>query len=208
MKVIGAGFPRTGTSTQQTVLAQLGFDPCYHMRTVVEHPEHVDPWIAAYSGEKIDLRPIFAGYQATTDAPGCYFWRELMETYPDAKVLLSVRDPEKWYQSMIKTVLNEDLFTDPDNGNPALAVRRLAPVIFDRMFGSSREKDHLIDVFHRHNAAVQREVPPEKLLVYEVSDGWEPLCEFLEVAVPDEEFPWLNDSASFARMVAEFRQRQ
>ncbi len=120
------------------MLNKLGFGPCYHMREVMEHPEHIDSWVAAYSGEKIDLVATFAGYQSTTDSPGCYFWRELMEAYPDAKVLLSVRDPEKWYQSMIKTVLNEDLFKEVDG--PTTSARRLVPVMFDRMFGGSREK--------------------------------------------------------------------
>nr|WP_279582977.1 sulfotransferase family protein [Fodinicola feengrottensis] len=132
------GLPAYCTSTQQTVLNKLGFGPCYHMREVMEHPEHIDSWVAAYSGEKIDLVATFAGYQSTTDSPGCYFWRELMEAYPDAKVLLSVRDPEKWYQSMIKTVLNEDLFKEVDG--PTTSARRLVPVMFDRMFGGSREK--------------------------------------------------------------------
>jgi hypothetical protein len=207
MKVIGAGFPRTGTSTLQTVLNQLGFGPCYHMREVVEHPDHADRWVAGLAGEPIDLQAALAGYESTTDAPGCHFWRELRELYPDAKVLLSLRDPAKWYQSMIKTVLNEDLFQDLDSTG-ATGARRLAPMMFDRVFGSSRDEAHLTEVFNEHNAAVRREVPADKLLVYDVSEGWEPLCAFLEVPVPDEPFPWLNDSASFVRTVEEFQQRQ
>jgi hypothetical protein len=211
MKVIGAGFPRTGTSTQQAALNQLGFGPCYHMREVMEHPDHADDWIAAFTGQPYDLTKLFAGYQATTDSPGCHFWRELLAANPDAKVLLSVRDPEKWYESMINTVLNPELFNtmrEIAKNDPAMAKRRQLPeVLFDTIFGSSREKEHLIAVYERHNAEVRAGVPADQLLVYEVKQGWEPLCAFLGVPVPDEPYPHLNDSANFAQNISQFAQQ-
>ncbi|WP_163510675.1 sulfotransferase family protein [Fodinicola acaciae] len=211
MKVIGAGFPRTGTSTQQAVLNQLGFGPCYHMREVMENPGHAAGWVDAISGRPYDLAELLAGYQSTTDAPGCFFWRELLAANPDAKVLLSVRDADKWYQSMITTVLNPELFAkmgDIAKRDPEMADRRRLPeTMFDKVFGASRDKDHLIEIYQRHNADVRAEVPADQLLVYEVKQGWGPLCEFLGVPVPDEPYPHLNDSASFVQTVSQFAEQ-
>lgn len=206
MKVIGAGFPRTGTTTQQAVLNQLGFGPCYHMRELMfEHPEHAAGWEAAFTGQPYDLAKLFAGYQSTTDSPGCHFWRELLTANPDAKVVLSVRDPEKWYESMMATVLNTDLFDKVTQQDPRLADRRRLPeVMFGKIFGSSREKAHLIEIYERHNAEVRAGVPADQLLVYEVRQGWEPLCAFLGVPVPDEPYPHLNDSASLVEAINQF----
>lgn len=104
MKVIGAGFGRTGTMSLKAALEELGYGPCYHMTDVFEHPEHIRMWEAATRGEPVDWDELFAGYQATVDWPGAAFYRELMEVFPDAKVLLSLRDPEKWYESTRNTI--------------------------------------------------------------------------------------------------------
>jgi Sulfotransferase domain len=104
VKVIGAGFGRTGTASLQSALQELGFGPCYHMYEVFEHPQHADFWEAAWRGETVDWDEVLGSYEATVDWPGCAFYRELMERYPDAKVLLSVRDPEQWYESTRNTV--------------------------------------------------------------------------------------------------------
>src|SRR5215212_9949884 len=104
VKVIGAGFGRTGTASLQSALQELGFGPCYHMDEVFEHPEHADFWEAAWRGEAMDWEEVLGSYEATVDWPACTFYGELMERYPDAKVLLSVRDPEPWYESTRSTI--------------------------------------------------------------------------------------------------------
>ena len=121
-----------------------------------------------------------------------------MDVYPDAKVLLTVRDPEKWHTSVMNTIgpNNNDETDDPD----ALAHRKMTTsVIWDGTFnGLVEDRQHAISVFNRHIDEVKQHVPAERLLVYEVSQGWEPLCAFLGVPVPaDTPFPRLNDTASF-----------
>ena len=104
LKVIGAGFGRTGTTSLKAALERLGFDRCYHMFEFMEHPEHAKYWDAASKGKPVDWNALFEGYQSTLDWPGCSYYRDLMQRYPEAKVLLTVRDSEKWYQSAQKTI--------------------------------------------------------------------------------------------------------
>jgi hypothetical protein len=137
---------------------------------------------------------IFRGYQASVDWPACAVYKELMQAYPEAKVLLSVRDPEKWYESASKTIYQ---VTKPERHSTH--AHMIDAIIWDGTFhGMFEEKDYAIAVFLEHNEEVKRLVAPEKLLVYDVKEGWEPLCAFLGVAVPlDTPFPHLNDSQEF-----------
>lgn len=210
LRVIGAGFGRTGTMSLKAALEGLGFGPCYHMyELLLEHPEHAGQWKAAVRGEPIDWHPLLDGYGAAVDWPACSFYADLMEAYPDAKVLLSVRDPEKWYDSVRTTI-----FTNAGAGSDSslqnlpirLVTRKMRPVlrlidelIWGQTFaGLFEDRQHAIDVFERHNEEVRRHVPAERLLVYQVSEGWEPLCEFLGVDVPQgRPFPHLNDAQEF-----------
>ncbi len=153
------------------------------------------------------------------DWPECSFYEQLMERYPDAKVLLSVRDPERWYESVRSTIYELTRLTTGTR-RARLTFSLLAPVapgalgslamvneiIWNGTFeGRFEDKDHAIQVFERHNEEVRRRVPPERLLVYEVKEGWEPLCEFLGVEVPDEPFPHLNDAAEMRRRILGLR---
>lgn len=210
MKLIGAGFGRTGTMSLKAALERIGYGPCYHMSEVFEHPEHATLWAAAAKGELSDWNELLGGYEATTDWPGCAFWRELMVTYPDAKVLLNVRDPERWYTSVENSFLA--MRRQAPAGAPPLPAAQLEMMQLimggtfgggDQPFSGVENKEHAIDVFLRHNESVRQAVPAERLLEYEVKQGWEPLCEFLGVDVPAEPFPHLNDSASFQKMVSE-----
>lgn len=212
MKVIGAGVPRTATLSQKVALEMLGF-PCYHMVNVLGDLTQVPLWHRAADGD-IEWDQIFDGFESTVDWPGGFFYRELMEAYPDAKVLLSVRDPEAWERSMRETVwgfrYGETLMTHSSDAradiDPAWAEYRR---MLDRLLwrdggvfaGDHQDHDWLIDAFNRHNEAVRSNVPAERLLVWEVKDGWEPLCRFLEVDVPDAPFPNVNDKKTFADRV-------
>jgi hypothetical protein len=217
VKVIGAGFGRTGTASLKGALEELGFGPCYHMFEVLSNPGHADFWRAAWRGEPADWDGVLGGYEATVDWPACSFYAELMHRHPDAKVLLSVRDPERWYESTRNTIYEIGKFSagSPLSRLSYMLLTRLAFGIFNTRQGPMAEeiiwqgtfdgrfedKDHAIEVFNRHNEEVQRRVPQEQLLVYEVKQGWGPLCEFLGVEVPDKPFPRLNDAADMRRLL-------
>jgi hypothetical protein len=207
MKVIGAGFGRTGTTSLKAALEALGFAPCYHMQEVFRRPRHTETWMAAAAGRRVDWKRFLEGYAATVDWPGCTFYRELLEAFPDAKVLLSVRDPETWYESCSQTIYRIGrAFPVAWTGGlvPVLGrVLRLSEtVIWKGTFHDRfRDQAHAIAVFRRHIEEVTRGVPPDRLLVYAVSEGWEPLCRFLEVPVPQRPFPRLNDTRQFRRYI-------
>lgn len=219
MKVIGAGFGRTGTTSLKAALEELGFGPCYHMTEVFAHPEHADFWQSAWRGEPADWDGVLGGYEAAVDWPACTFYEELMERYPDAKVLLSVRDPEKWYESTRKTIYELSKLIERSLVFSAIfaLVRLLVfgatgrgnmaeEIIWEGTFdGKFEAKHHAIEVYNRHNEEVRRRVPRERLLVYEVKEGWGPLCEFLGVEEPREPFPRLNDTAQMRRVIRGLR---
>ena len=215
LKVIGAGFGRTGTLSIKAALEELGFGPCYHMVEVFQHPEHVPQWEAATRGEAIDWRQLLERYQATVDWPGCSFYKQLMEVYPDAKVLLTVRDPEKWYESVTSTIYRPhriakstpafspfSIITNITKSSSPFA--RHTALVDDLIWGGTfhnriEDKEYAIAIFKQHIEEVKRYVPPEKLLVFNVKEGWKPLCDFLGVEIPpDKPFPYLNDRANFA----------
>ena len=194
LQIIGAGFGRTGTLSLKAALEELGFGPCYHMMELFQKPGATEQWAAIASGVAIDWDTVFEGYQATVDWPACAKYKELMQAYPEAKVLLSIRDPEKWYESVASTIYQTS-HRDPTS----LHARMVDTIIWQGTFdGRFEEKDYALAVSKRHIEEVKRLVPPEKLLVYDVKEGWPPLCAFLEIAVPPEKpFPHLNDRESF-----------
>jgi hypothetical protein len=199
--VIGAGFGRTGTLSLKGALEHLGFGPCYHMIEVIDRPEHVDFWQRAAAGTAVDWDEILAGYRAAVDWPACSFYAELAARYPEAKVILTARDPERWYQSAWQTIFPR--ITRPVSPDDALAwarIRMQRKIVIEQAFGGDIEdREHALAVFRQHVAEVQRAIPPERLLVYRVADGWEPLCRFLERPVPDQPFPHVNASDEFRR---------
>jgi Sulfotransferase domain len=223
--VIGAGFGRTGTTSLREALVRLGFDPCDHMRGNLEHPARFALWDEALrhktAGEPIDWRPLLAGYQATVDWPGAYFWRELTSAHPKAKVILTVRDPERWYASTRETIFTFSSRLGADyplstrlrqrlvrSMMPGEGLRFIDDLVWQGTFdGRFREREHALRVFHEHNQAVQETIPTDQLLVFDVKHGWEPLCQFLGVSVPaGEPFPHLNDASSM-RMRTWLRER-
>ncbi len=208
IKVIGAGLGRTGTLSVKAALERIGFDKCYHMVDVLAHPGHARVWDEAAQEKSVDWEGLLEGYQATVDWPGCGFYPELMRRYPEAKVILTVRDPERWYESAKQTVYYAR------HAFPRWAVvfaprmrhfhGMLDRLIWKGMFqGRFDDRAYAIEVFNRYNEEVRRSVPPDRLLVYEVTEGWGPLCSFLGVPVPeDEPFPHLNDTAEFRSRIA------
>jgi hypothetical protein len=197
LSVIGAGFGRTGTHTLNLALEMLGFGPCHHMDDVMKSDQQKAWFRAAGKGEAVDWDEVYAGFQSAVDWPTAYFWRELADHFPNAKVILSVRDPEKWFESASSTIFN---MMGPNASPESFGVA----VIRNKVFGGNVEdKAHVMATMARHNAAVKAAIPPERLLVYEVSDGWAPLCGFLGVPVPAEPFPVSNTRDSFrARLLS------
>jgi hypothetical protein len=200
LDVIGAGFGRTGTLSLKLALERLGYDRCYHMLEVRENPSHVGLWRRATDGQGMDWDALFEGYRATVDWPASAFWRQLASHYPEAKVILSLRDPERWYRSVHDTIYQAMTMELPDDAPEAVGeqmamVRRL---VLERTFEDGFEDEtHAIEVFNRHNAEVKAAFDEDRLLVFEASEGWEPLCKFLGKPIPEEDFPRVNDSASF-----------
>jgi Sulfotransferase domain len=229
LKVIGAGFGRTGTMSLKLALEQLGFGPCYHMAEVMTRPGHDTMWLALARGETSDWRAILDGFNATVDWPSTYFWRRLAADNPDAKIVLTLRDAEAWYRSAAATIFGRMLEFEAlraealragelgggelrgGSGLEALDPGRrrhmemVNTIIVQDTFGGSLDKENAIRVFAAHNDAVRREVPPARLLVYEAGQGWEPLCHFLGVAVPDAPYPRVNSTSDFA---AQFPKRR
>jgi sulfotransferase family protein len=215
IKVIGAGLPRTGTLTQKLALEQLGFGPCYHWVNVLADLDQVELWNRALDGQD-PWQEVFEGHASTVDWPGGYFYRELLEAYPDAKVLLSVRDPQKWERSFRETIValrhGESLMRLLSSARGEIDPRwRRYLELVDRMFWGPQgsfaagyaEPAQLMEQMVRHNEEVQRVVPAERLLVWQVTDGWEPLCEFLGVPVPAEPLPHENDRETFLERVTD-----
>lgn len=199
LEVIGAGFGRTGTLSLKLALERLGFGPCHHMLEVLDDPEQIELWTRVARGGAPDWDRIYQGYRATADWPGVRYWRELAGHFPWAKVILTVRDPRRWYESAAETIHRGA--TVPESADPVLAGLRqvVRQVVWDGQFGGRfGDPEYAIEVFERHNEAVRREIPADRLLVMEIGQGWEPLCGFLGVPVPDEPFPRTNDRREFA----------
>lgn len=210
LKVIGAGFGRTGTLSLKFALEKLGFDKCYHMMEIPLVPEHIPLWRAAAAGQSVDWESLFEGYQAAVDWPSCNFWRQQLQVFPEAKVILTRRDPEQWYSSVMHTI-----WLSSEQGRMDLAdaemtelvehegrdrIKMVYEVIWDGVFGLRMEdKKHVMQCFERHNQSVINSVPAEQLLVIEPGDGWSPLCEFLQVEVPDAEYPRINSKGDFQK---------
>lgn len=204
LELIGAGLGRTGTLSLKAALERIGLAPCYHMIEILRAPQRARHWLERTRGGSHDWETIFHGYRATVDWPAAAFWRELAERYPDAKVLLSLRDAERWHESVMNTIHPMITRSLPAEAPEALREFRamVRELIVERAFdGRLDDRAHALRVFERHNQAVIDAIPGSRLLVYRPGDGWEPLCRFLEVPVPDEDFPHLNDTTWYrARM--------
>jgi Sulfotransferase domain len=197
LKVVGAGLGRTGTASLKIALETLGLGRCYHMGEVMRNMSAADHWIAAANGAP-DWELIFDGYGAAVDYPAARFWRELADHYPEAKVLLSVRDPSSWFDSVHETIFSPRL-REWVGKTPFAEFMHLT---VHGAFGDRiDERAFMVDRFEKHVAAVKAAIPAERLLVYEVKQGWGPLCEFLGVPEPDQPFPSVNSRTETNAMV-------
>lgn len=205
LRLIGAGLPRTGTSSLREALRYLLDAPVYHMSEAFAHPEHARTWVAAMEGDVPEWEDFLAGYAAGVDAPFSNCWRELAAAYPDAPVLLSHRgDPEVWYRSMETTVLPRTReMLEKDDDDPMVPLFR---VVFRDLFTDIDDRDEAMAGYERWLGEVRAEIAPERLVEWQPGDGWEPVCRALGVPVPDRPFPHENSTADYvARRAARAR---
>ena len=204
LKVMGAGLGRTGTLSLKIALEQLGFGRCHHMREVRETPGQLAYWQAAASGHLPDWGAVFEAFGCTVDWPSARYWREIAARYPEAKVVLSVRPEQSWLRSMQATIapllrsyrtLPPGIFRD--------TMEMAQAIIAAQTFGGRLDDpEHMLAIYRAHNEEVRRTIAPDRLLVFDVAEGWAPLCAFLEVPVPDTPFPRANSTQEFQERVA------
>ncbi|MBZ9882829.1 sulfotransferase family protein [Mesorhizobium sp. CA10] len=191
LKVIGTGFGRTGTDSMREALTMLGFGPCHHMWEVMAHEEQKLLWRALARGAAPDWDKLFAGYKSCVDWPSAHYWRELIEIYPQARVILTWRSPESWWESFEKTILPAIVgSTDQES----LGISLVSKQVFD---GRPQDRAHAIAIYRDNVEAVLNTVPAERLLVHKLGDGWAPLCAHLGVPVPEEPYPARNSTREF-----------
>jgi len=200
LQVISSGFGRTGTKSLKAALERLGFGPCHHMHEIVENPAQVTHWQTLAAGGSVDWEEVFAGYRSQVDWPGAHVWRELAEAFPEARIVHTVRPEEKWWASFERTIGTlmaryremplpahiRDILTA---WNDLAGQGTFGGVLDDRQIA--------LAAFRRRTEEVRAALPPERLLVFDVAEGWAPLCGFLGVAAPDEPFPHHNLRADF-----------
>jgi hypothetical protein len=202
LKVIGAGLGRTATFSLKFALEHLGFGPCYHMAEVLAGARRNVPlWLDVVRGNP-DWDAVFAGYESTTDYPACTYWRELTAFYPDAKVILTVRDANSWFDSVSETIFSSTMLGSLA-GSPVGAM--MQGVIFDAFGGRAEDRAFMTDWFTRRNQTVIESLPPDRLLVFSPKEGWAPLCAFLGVPVPAVPFPRINSREELTQAVNERR---
>jgi Sulfotransferase domain len=200
LNVIGAGMGRTGTMSLKLALERIGFGPCYHGSDLASKPHDWPLWQDAIDGELRDFEQIFRDYASVADAPGWYFFQQLSDRYPDAKVILTVRDPNAWFESTQATVLSDRIGTMLMSAPKPLF--SIVHTMFLRSAGTRmHDRNYMIDWFERHNEGVRRAISPDRLLTYEVTQGWEPLCRFLGVPLPGEPFPRSNERKDLEKFV-------
>ena len=204
LKVIGAGFGRTGTLSLKEALEKLGFGPCHHMKEVMLNSEQAEYFYLASMGEKVDWDEVFKDYNSAVDWPAAAYYKELSEKYPNAKVILGMRDAGSWYDSASTTIYQMSQNFPKWIRLIFPRTKKLFKMIDKTIFGEVfsyrfEDRESAMQVFNDHVEEVKRSIPEERLLMHSAKDGWGPLCAFLDAPVPEEPYPWVNDSKIFAR---------
>lgn len=194
--VVGAGFGRTGTRSMQLALDRLGLGPTHHMFEAFAHPEHFPLWADAVAGRDWDPAVVLSGYRSAVDFPSAVVWEQLWRANPNSTVLLTTRPAAQWWASFDATIgpsIREGAAGDDAHAG-------LFAAIDQHVFGGrTDDRDAAIAAFEAHERHVIDTVPPERLLVHRVGDGWEPLCEHFALPVPDEAYPSTNSSQEWRR---------
>jgi len=199
LSVINAGFGRTGTMSIKLALEKLGLGPCHHMEEVIKNPSQLPYWEKAANAEKVNWDDVFQGYKSAVDWPSAHYWKELAEFYPESKILLSVRPAELWwesYSSTIKKLLEmQDEITEE---YPRSVMAMANKIITQQTFANATDdKELVLSEFQNRIDQVKDYLPENRLLIYQVTDGWAPLCDFLGVPIPECDFPRSNNKVEF-----------
>lgn len=210
MKIVGAGYGRTGTKSLQVALETLGYGKCYHMEELFRNPQGVSHWKNAMNGREVNWKKLFTGYQSIVDFPGSMYYKQLSEYYPEAKIILGLRDPESWYKSAYETIYSFDpgLSFKLNLGLQAIykkKARNLLQVfqlndksIWKQYFeGKFEDKNYAVRKYTDHIEEVKKEIAPDRLLLHDARDGWKPLCEFLDKEIPSKPYPKRNKNEDF-----------
>jgi hypothetical protein len=228
MKVLSLGLPRTGSTSMAEALSILGYRGVYHTSKVIHRNRDWEilsaaadatfPCLPTYTGvpfTRDDWDELYGSYEAATDSASM-FGPELIRAYPDAKVVLVERDFERWhasiFDSLFPTVWStaSDLslrYIEPLVGfSGGTATRKLLLGLFDART-PDEARSHARETYDSHGRRIRELVPPDRLLVYRLGDGWGPLCEFLGRDVPDVDFPWLNEAAMLRRIALDIMVR-
>jgi hypothetical protein len=203
LSIVGAGLWRTGTLSLKRAIEELGLGPCFHVLDSTSHSaEHVS---RAYIAGSPDWDDIFVGYRAAVDMPASLFYGQLAARYPHAKVILTVRDPGDWYRSTQQLGQLLHSRAPPDTSRQSLELdERMLSGVFGEYLAQAyafRDYDSATDAFKHYNAQVQRSIAPERLLVFDVKQGWRALCEFLAVPIPGTPFPHANSRAELPSLL-------
>jgi Sulfotransferase domain len=204
LKIVGSGFGRTGTMSLKRALEQLAFGPCHHMEELLLHSEQIHFWQGIVAGRTMNWEEVFAGYNSQVDWPGAHVWQDLAAAYPQAKVIHTVRPEEHWWKSFSQTIaalLTSDQQMAPPPHIVALTQMATEMISTQTFGGSMTDKEVALAAYRRRTDEVRAAIPPGRLLVFDVAEGWQPLCRFLEVAVPSTPFPRLNSTEDWWRRV-------
>ncbi len=198
LKVIGSGFGRTGTMSTKLALEELGFGPCHHMVEVMQNPDQPAHWAKLARGEEVDWAEVFAGYTSQVDNPGAVYWHELSIAFPEAKFIHTERPEDDWWASYDHTI---NRFW---RNRKSIALPPPVQAVFDDMDkilmqGGDAGLDHeaAIAAYRTNNARVREVIPADRLLVFNPTEGWRPLCRFLGVDTPKSDFPCSNARSEF-----------
>ncbi len=200
LQVIGSGFGRTGTLSLKIALETLGYTKCHHMEEVFDNPTQVPLWQDVAAGKPADWDKVFAGYTAQVDWPGAHVWRETAAAFPQAKVIHSHRPEDKWWASFSRTIGKlmtiQHSLDVPPHVRAMFAV--IVEIIGEQTFGGHwSDRETALAVYRKRGSDVRAAIPPARLLMFDVAEGWGPLCSFLKVAVPTSPFPNRNQPDEF-----------
>jgi hypothetical protein len=199
LKVIGSGFGRTGTMSMKEVLGVLGLGPCHHMLEVMENPAQLPYWKAIAAGEQVNWADVFEGYNSQVDWPGAHVWHETAIAFPDARVIHTERPEDVWWNSFNGTIgkffaTYTELELPPHIADVA---DTMSGWFLNEVFEDFTDRDSAIAAYRMNNEKVRDTIPADRLLVFNVADGWDPLCRFLELPVPDTAFPHRHPKKEF-----------
>ncbi|MDG2175913.1 MAG: sulfotransferase [Gammaproteobacteria bacterium] len=199
LQVVNAGFGRTGTKSIKMALEELGFGPCHHMEEVFNNPSQLSYWEKAADGEKMDWDEVFKSYQSAVDWPSAHFWKELADFYPESKVLLSVRPAEQWWASYSETIkklleMRDEIPEDYPRTVSYMADKIVTELTFEN---ATDDKEFVLSKFQQRIDDVKEAIPTDRLLIFQVTEGWAPLCGFLNVPIPEGDFPRSNAKVDF-----------